>query len=192
MDFAAIIARVQRLLTSPATEWDVIAGEAADVQKIYMNYVGPLLIAAAIATAIALLMVGYGIGGVLQYFVVQVVLGLIGVYVVAFVINMLAPTFGATADMGQAFKLAAYSPTSSWVGSLFVIVPVLGAIVAVVGALYSLYIFYVGLPKLMRPPQDKVVVYVLAIIGVMIVIYLVIGAITANMLPAMTPLTRSY
>jgi hypothetical protein len=192
MDFAAIIARVQRLLMSPATEWDVIAGEAADVQKIYMNYVGPLLIAAAIANAIALLMVGYGIGGILQFFIIQVVLGLISVYVVAFVINMLAPTFGATSDMGQAFKLAAYSPTSSWVGALFVIVPVIGGLVAIAGALYSLYVFYVGLPKLMRPPQDKLIVYVLAIIGVMIVIYIVIGAITASMLPAMTPLTRTY
>lgn len=192
MDFAAIIARVQRLLMSPATEWDVIAGEAADVQKIYMNYVGPLVILAAIASALGLLMIGFGVGAILQYFIVQVVLGLISVYIVAFVINMLAPTFGATADMGQAFKLAAYSPTSSWIGALFSIIPVVGTLIAIAGALYSLYVFYVGLPKLMRPPQDKLIVYVLAIIGVMIVIYIIIGAIAASMLPAMTPLTRTY
>jgi hypothetical protein len=188
MDFAAIIARVQRLLLSPATEWDVIAGEAADVQKIYMSYTGPLIIAAAISGALGLLMIGFGIGITLQLFITQIVLGLISVYIVAFVINALAPTFGATPDMGQAFKLAAYSPTASWIGGLFAIIPALGGIVALLGAVYSLYLFYVGLPKMMRPPQDKVIVYTLAVIGVMIVIYIVIGAITASMLPAMTPM----
>jgi hypothetical protein len=190
MDFAALIARVQRILLSPATEWDTIAGEAADVQKIYMSYVGPLVIAAALVGAVALMSFGFGFGLVLQLAITQIVLGLISVYVVAFVINALAPTFGATADMGQAFKLAAYSPTGSWIGGLFVIVPVLGGIVAIVGALYSLYLFYVGLPKLMRPPQDKVLIYTLSIIGVMIVIYIVIGAITSSMMPSMTPMMR--
>lgn len=190
MDFAALIARVQRILLSPATEWDTIAGEAADVQKIYMSYVGPLVIAAALVGAIALMSFGFGFGLVLQLAITQIVLGLISVYVVAFVINALAPTFGATADMGQAFKLAAYSPTGSWIGGLFVIIPVLGGIVAIVGALYSLYLFYVGLPKLMRPPQDKVLIYTLSIIGVMIVIYILIGAITSSMMPSMTPMMR--
>jgi hypothetical protein len=192
MDFAALIARVQRLLLSPATEWDTIAGEAADVQKIYMNYVGPLLIASAIAGAISLMFFGFGFGATLQQLLTQIVLGLIGVYVVAFVTNALAPTFGATPDMGQAFKLAAYAPTAAWVGGIFVIVPMIGSIVAIVGALYSLYLLYVGLPKLMRPPEDKVVIYILAIIGVMVVIFLAIGFISSSMLPSMTPMIRNY
>lgn len=192
MDFAALIARVQRLLLSPATEWDTIAGEAADVQKIYVNYVGPLLIAAAIAAALSLLWFGFGFGITIQLLLTQIVLGLIGVYVVAFVVNALAPTFGATPDMGQAFKLAAYSPTAAWVGGIFAIVPVIGAIAGIVGALYSLYLLYVGLPKLMRPPEDKVVIYILAIIGVMIVIYLAIAFISSSMLPSMTPMIRNY
>lgn len=192
MDFAALIARVQRLLLSPATEWDMIAGEAADVQKIYVNYVGPLLIAAAIAAALSLLFFGFGFGITIQLLLTQIVLGLIGVYVVAFVVNALAPTFGATPDMGQAFKLAAYSPTAAWVGGIFAIVPVIGAIAGIVGALYSLYLLYVGLPKLMRPPEDKVVIYILAIIGVMIVIYLAIAFISSSMLPSMTPMIRNY
>jgi hypothetical protein len=192
MDFAALIARVQRLLLSPATEWDTIAGEAADVQKIYVNYVGPLLIASAIAGALSLLFFGFGFGTTIQLLLTQIVLGLIGVYVVAFVINALAPTFGATPDMGQAFKLAAYAPTAAWVGGIFQIVPMIGSIVAIVGGLYSLYLLYVGLPKLMRPPEDKVVIYILAIIGVMIVIYLAIGFISSSMLPSMTPMIRNY
>lgn len=181
MDFAALIARVQRILMSPATEWDVIAGEAADVQKIYMNYVGPLVLASALAMALGLVSL-FGVGFAFQTFVVQAVLGLIMVYVLAFVINMLAPNFGAVSDMGQAFKLAAYSPTASWVASLITIVPAL-SILALIGALYSLYLLYVGLPKLMKPAQDKAMVYTLSIIGVMILI----GVIVAVVQSALTP-----
>lgn len=168
MDFASIIGRAQRLLLSPAAEWDVIAAEAADVQKIYMTYVGPLVIAAAIAAALGMVSL-LGIGFAIKLLVMQIVMGLVMVYLLAFVINALAPTFGATPDMGQAFKLAAYSPTASWVAGLLMIVPILG-ILAIVGALYSLYLLYVGLPKLMKPPQDKAMPYTFAIIGVMILI----------------------
>lgn len=192
MDFAALITRAQRLLLSPDTEWEVIAGEAADIQKIYMNYVGPLIIASSIATAIAYMYGGHGIGGTVQVLLAQVVLGLLGVYVIAFVINALAPSFGATPDMGQAFKLAAYAPTAAWVGGICAIVPLIGGIVAIGGALYTLYLYYLGLPRLMRPPGDKVVVYLLAVFGVVIVTFIAIGAVSASMLPSITPLTRSY
>lgn len=171
MDLTSLIARVQRLLLSPATEWDVIAGEAADVAKIYANYVGPLVLAAMVLTGLGLMFyTRMGLGGAIQFIIIQTVLSLILVYVVAFVINALAPTFGATADMGQAFKLAAYAPTAAWIGAIFNIVPVLGQIIAIAAAFYSLYLLYVGLPKLMRPPEDKVMVYTLSIIGVMIVV----------------------
>jgi hypothetical protein len=170
MDIAAIMARVQRLLTSPATEWDAIAGEAADVGQIYVNYVGPLVLAASVVTGVAMLLWGLGLGYAVQFIIVNTVLQLILVYVVAFIINALAPTFGATQDMGQAFKLAAYAPTAAWVGAVFNIIPVLGQVIAIAAAFYSLYLLYVGLPKLMRPPEDKVVVYTLSIIGVIIVV----------------------
>lgn len=192
MDFAALIARAQRLLLSPESEWEVIAGEAADIQAIYKTYVGPLIVASSIAGAIAYLYLGHGLGGTIQVLLAQVVLGLLGVYVVAFVVNALAPSFGATPDMGQAFKLAAYAPTAAWVGGICAIVPLIGGIVAIGGALYTLYLYYVGLPRLMRPPEDKVIVYLLAVLGVVIVIFIAIGAISASMLPSITPLTRSY
>jgi hypothetical protein len=159
MDLTALIARVQRLLTSPATEWDAIAGEAADIPKIYVNYVGPLALAAGVVTGLAMLLWGLGLGYAVQFIIVYTVLT-----------NALAPTFGATQDMGQAFKLAAYTPTAAWVGAVFNIIPVLGQIIAIAAALYSLYLLYVGLPKLMRPPEDKVIVYILSVIGVVIVV----------------------
>lgn len=198
MDFAAIFNRVKNFILSPAAEWDVIAGEDANVQRIYMNYVGPLIIAAALATAIGMSVIGvsYGFGSyrlpagaALGQGILQIVLGLAGVYITGLVINALAPTFGGTQDAGQAFKVAAYAPTASWVAGLVMILPQLG-IVALLGGLYSLYLLYLGLPKLMKPAEDKALVYTLAVIGVMIVIFILIGALSAMMLPSVTPIMR--
>lgn len=200
IDFAAIFARVQRLILSPAAEWEVIAGEPADMQKIYMSYVGPLVVASALAAAIGMAVIGIsvpyagtfrvGIGAALSSAIVQIAIGLIMVYVVAFVVNALAPNFGATQDMGNAFKLAAYAPTASWVAGLAMILPSLG-IIALLGGLYSLYLLYVGLPKLMKPAQDKVMVYTLAIVGVMIVAAIVMAAVSSSFMPAYTPMMRT-
>jgi hypothetical protein len=198
MDFAAILGRVQRLILSPASEWDVIAGEDANVQAIYTNYVAPLIIASALAAAIGASVVGinFGLGtfrvpagAALTQAILQVLLGLAGVYITGLVINALAPQFGGTPNAGQAFKVAAYSPTASWVAGLVMILPQLG-IVALLGGLYSLYLLYVGLPKLMKPAEDKALVYTLAVVGVMIVIYILIFVISGMMMPSMTPMMR--
>jgi hypothetical protein len=198
MDFAAILNRVQRLILSPASEWDVIAGEDANVQRIYTNYVGPLIVASALAAAIGMSVIGinFGLGtfrvpagAALGQAILQVLLGLAGVYITGLVINALAPQFGGTPDAGQAFKVAAYAPTASWVAGLAMILPQLG-IVALLGGLYSLYLLYVGLPKLMKPAEDKAMIYTLAVVGVMIVIYILIGVISGMMMPSMTPMMR--
>jgi hypothetical protein len=94
----------------------------------------------------------------------------------ALIINALAPQFGAKQDMGQAFKVAAYTPTASWVGSLFVILPMLW-FMALIGGLYSLYLLFVGLPKLMKPAADKAMIYTLAVIGCMIGVGIVVFGI---------------
>src|SRR3546814_19229977 len=50
---------------------------------------------------------------------VRYVLTLVGVYVLALVIDELAPQFGAARGRTQAFKLAAYSGTAWWVAGVF-------------------------------------------------------------------------
>src|SRR3546814_1288710 len=54
--------------------------------------------------------IGMGIVGML----LQYVLVLAIVYVVALIINALAPTFGGQKDMTQALKTVAYAWTASW------------------------------------------------------------------------------
>ena len=46
-------------------------------------------------------------------------LALVGVYVIALIIDALAPSFGGTKDSLKAFKVAAYSATAAWVAGIF-------------------------------------------------------------------------
>ena len=52
-------------------------------------------------------------------------------------------------------------------------------IIGLLFALYGFYILYLGVPILMETPQDKVLTYTIVTIIAMLVIYAVIGAITA-------------
>jgi len=96
------------------------------------------------------------------------------------VINALAPSFGAKQDMPQAIKLSAYSMTAAWVAGIFYLLPALW-ILALVGSIYSLYLFYVGLPILMKSPEDKTPAYAISVIVACIVVYFIIGAVTSRM-----------
>ncbi len=106
----------------------------------------------------------------------QFVLALAGTFVLALIIDGLAPTFGGQKNQVQALKVAAYSSTASWVAGIFMILPTLGWL-GILG-LYSLYLLYLGLPRVMKAPQDKAMGYTVIVIVCAIVLYVVIGAIT--------------
>ncbi len=68
-----------------------------------------------------------------------------------------------------------YGATASWVGGALVFIPVLGWLIAFAGGLYSLYLFYLGLPKLMKVPEAKALGFVAVSIIVVVLIQMVIG-----------------
>jgi hypothetical protein len=194
----SIVERVKRIMLSPREEWPVIDAEPATVGSIYSGYVIPLSALPAIATFIGLSVIGVGafgfhyrvpIGTGLGGMVTRFVLGLVGVYVVALVIDALAPTFGGTKNPIAALKVSAYSYTAAWVGGILMIIPALGIITLLV-SLYCFYLLYTGLPVLMKSPADKAVGYTAVVVIVTIVIYIVIGYIVTALFgfnPAMRP-----
>jgi hypothetical protein len=174
-----LIERAKNLILTPAAEWDRIGGETPNMGGIITGYIIPLCAIAAICSAVGALMItgflgfGAGIVTILIGIVINILVTVVVVFLVGLLINALAPTFGSTPDSGRAFQLAAYYPTPAWVAGIAGIIPVLGSLVVLVGALYAIYELYVGLPKLMKTPDDKRVPYVASII----VILLLIGAV---------------
>jgi hypothetical protein len=179
-----LIARVQNILMKPAAEWDVIDGEPATVGGLYIGYACILAAIPAIATLIqmALFLHNPILGVVIA--VLGYIASLVGVFVMALIIDALAPSFGAQKSQIQALKLTVYSYTASWVAGILNIVPILGILAGLAG-LYGLYILYLGLPKLMKSPADKTVGYFVVSIVVAIVVNIIIGFIIAAVTTAM-------
>jgi hypothetical protein len=193
---SSLIDRVKNILTQPKAEWPRIDAEPATIGGIYRNYVLILAAIPPLAGAIGQLLFGYRFLGIVyrpsaQYViataVVQYVLALVAVYVLALVIDALAPTFGGTKDKVKAFKVAAYTGTAGWVAGIFGIIPQL-VFLGLLGALYGLYLLYLGLPVLMKVSQDKAIGYVIATIVAAIVIYVIVGAIAAALVGAFVSL----
>lgn len=176
-----LVARVKGILTNPRQEWAVIDTEPLNLSGLLIGYVLPLAAIGPIANIIGWSVFGLPIGSAIGTAIVAFILTIVGVFVTAWVINALAPTFGATKSMPQAIKVAAYSSTAAWIAGIFGIFPAL-AILALIGALYSLYLFFVGLPMLMKAPAEKGTTYTIVVIVAVIVIYIVIGSISRMMM----------
>jgi hypothetical protein len=174
------------MLLTPDEEWQVIDAEPTTAAELYKGYIMPLAAIGPLAATLGWLIFGYrgslasGLGPVLTWAAVSFLMTLGGVYVLALIIDALAPNFDATRDQLQALKVAAYASTASWLAGIFGLVPALRWL-GLLG-LYSLYLLYLGLPRLMRAPEDKALGYTVLVIFAAIILFLVIGLVAATFL----------
>lgn len=183
-----LVTRVTNILTKPKQEWSVIAGETTSVASLYSGYIMILAAIPVLASFVQMSVIGtvlfrVGMATGVVAMVVGYALALGGVYLAAFVIEKLAPSFQSQGDTLQALKLVAYAYTATWVAGVFNLLPIVGIIFVLAGAVYSIYLFYLGLPVMMKTPPDKVVIYMIVsavvIFVISVVIGVVVGAITA-------------
>ena len=186
-----LVERVKGILLTPRSEWETIAAEATTPADLYKDYIVPLAAIGPICQVVGYSVLGirmpFGstvyrtpIGTALTSAVVTYVLSLIGVWVLALIIDGLAPTFGGTKNQIQALKTAAYSSTASWVAGIFTLVPGL-RVLAILG-LYSIYLLYLGLPVTMKAPADRAGAYTGVVILAAFVLFFIIGMIGTRMM----------
>lgn len=177
----AIADRAKALIVRPRSEWEVIEREPATIRQLYTRYVMILAAIPPICTVIGAVVAGifqsvhYSVVGTMVAALIDYALTLGMVYVIGIAIENVSPYFGGVKDRMQAMKVAAYFPTALWLAGVFAIVPVLAPL-QVVG-LYSLFILWQGLPRLMKVAEDKALVFTLVVILVALVAIIVVRAI---------------
>jgi hypothetical protein len=186
---ASLFARVGAILMRPRETWDIIDAETTQIPDLYKSYVAPLAAIPAVCGAVGVLGLGgiqiFGVrlrpslAGVLSTTLVSYALTLVGVYVLAIVIDELAPRFGGARGRTQAFKLAAYAGTGWWVAGIFRLLPNIGNTFALLGGLYTLYLMYLGLPKLMKVDNDRVTPYLAVSLVVTVLIWLLVASLSS-------------
>ena len=177
-----LIERSKNICLTPKTEWPVIEPEATGAMTLYTTYIMLLAAIPAVASLLSMSVIGsffgrIGLGFAVTAAIVGYAMSLIMVFVIAFIADVLAPSFDGQKNMSQALKLTAYSMTAAWLAGIFNIIPVLGWLLSLLGSLYSLYLFYLGSSVMMKVPEQKSVGYTVVIVIVAIVTGFVISLI---------------
>ena len=175
-----LIERVKAILVSPKTEWTVIDSESGDATFLLTNYVAILAAVPAVASFLGYSVIGLPIGRSLLFAIFTYVVYCAAWYIEGYVIDWLAPRFGAQRSLASALKVSAYSSTAAWLSGIFQLIPALG-ILGIFG-LYSLYLLWIGLPALMKSPREKTLGYTAAVVVVMIIVMVVVMVILGTLL----------
>src|SRR5947209_12363830 len=129
-----LVARAKSILTTPRTEWPIIAGESTGTADLYGGYVAPLAAIPPVAAIVGNLLFGGGLGFLesIAIAVVGFAMALVGVYVLGLIASKIAPSFGGKDDLVQGLKLVAYAYTAAWIAGIFGLIPAL-ALLSVLG-----------------------------------------------------------
>ncbi len=181
--------RVKLLVTDPKAELESIAVEEMSDLFLWKKYAAILAAIAPICSLIGMSLIGVRVMGVhfrISFFsalsnaVLSYLLALGSVFLLAWLINFLAPKFEATADANRALKLAVFAAVPGWLTGVFLLLPSL-SILTLVGGVYGLYLLYLGMVPLMSAPQEKAGGYAGATIVIAIVIRILAGVLVGGM-----------
>jgi hypothetical protein len=185
-----LVERAKNILFKPKDEWNVISQETTSVTQLVTGYLLILALIPAVGQFVRYGLIGYTIPfvghvpGSMSYGIRQAVVSYIasvgGVFLSAYIIDALAPSFASQKNFQKAMQLVVYSYTAMFVAGIFNIIPGL-AILSIVG-LYGLYILYIGIKPLMQTPEDKVTTYFIVSLLVIIAVYAVLSLVLAAIL----------
>lgn len=183
-----LVERAKNILLTPAKEWDVIKGENLTIADMFTKYAMILAAIPAVAGFIGYVVIGVSFGfgtfrmpfgTALVWAILTYILSLGGVFLLAFIIDALAPSFGASKDMVAAVKIVVFSYTAAWVAGVLSIIPALAILVSL-ASIYSLYLMYMGMQKLKDVPKDKMMGYFVVVIVAAIVVFFIVGFVVSR------------
>ena len=171
---SAMMVRIMNMVLKPKLEWPVIEAEPTSIPQLYIGYIMPLAALAAAMSFLRMSLIGVSLpfAGVvrtpiasgLMYAIIGFGFGLVGLFLFGLIVNALAPTFAGTRDRRQALKVAAYSATPAWLGSVLALSPVLPTLLQWAAFFYGIYVLYLGLPVLMRSPRERALAYTVTVV----------------------------
>lgn len=176
-----VVERAKNIILRPRTEWEVIKVESLSVSDMFNQYAKFMAAIPAVAGFLASGLFRASLTRALVWAVMEYILMLAGVYAFAYVMDILAPFFGARKDLISSLKVAIFSSTPAWIGGIFTFVPGL-SILGLVAGLYSLYLLHLGIKLLKEPPQNRLLGYFFTTFVVGVVIYILVGTLAGAIL----------
>jgi Yip1-like protein len=154
-----LVERAKAIVLRPQAEWKVIAQEPDTLSDLLVSYVAVLAAIPEIARFVGQSFIG-GYTPLLPSLIRAVVVYLLSfamVYIIAGVIDLLAPKFGGEKNFANAVKLSVYSHTPLWLAGIFLLIPGLNFLLIL--GVYGVYVLWTGLPLLMHVSSEKALPY---------------------------------
>lgn len=176
-----VINRAKEILSAPRAAWEQIKTEPLSGPHILWRYVAPMAIVPAAAFYLRFF---FGKGRIwvhffstAVYFLLCLALAPVGAHVLAVIGRKLAVE-GESIDFQ---KLVAFSLTPAFLGGAFLLLPWLSGLTFLI-AFYSLYLLNVGIPVLVRCPDEGALTFSVASMAVLYVLFVIAYAIPRTMM----------
>ncbi|MBU0672027.1 MAG: YIP1 family protein [Candidatus Margulisbacteria bacterium] len=167
-----IIERAREIIFNPRMAWQTIKEEQLDIKQLFINYAAPLALIPSVCGLVGMTIIGIHLldGNVIRAPFLEAFFGgaagyglnLTAIFIAGWVVKLLAPVFGAKADLDSAVKVVVFSMTPVWLAGLFSLIPGMG-ILSILG-LYGIYLLYLGLKEVLATPQNKAVLYTISVL----------------------------
>lgn len=185
-----IVQRVTNIMLRPRQEWLLIETEQPNTTRLIGGYALALAMIPALASVIKYGILGYNFLGLttrslgtgIEKGLTHLLASIIGVYLLAWVIDELAPSFESPKNFGRSLQLAVYCYTPQWLAGILILFSTKLNMIIFLISLYAIYLLATGIPVLKETPKDKVTGYVSLTIIAMIVIGLLAGMVLASIL----------
>jgi hypothetical protein len=158
-----LVERAKAIVLRPRAEWKVIEQEPETLRDLLISYVAVLAAIPEVARFVGQSFIG-GYTPLMPSLIRAIVVYLVTfamVYIIAGVIDLLAPRFGGEKNFANAVKLSVYSHTPLWLAGIFLLIPGLNFLLIL--GVYGVYLLWTGLPLLMRVPTEKAFPYAVVV-----------------------------
>jgi len=190
---SSIVERITQLFTHPRQFWTDIAAEETSLNALYLGWVIWLAAIPALASLIGSLwwvgrmpgMAGpyatMGAGFLFTSAILAYGTGIALIVLLSWIIKALAPSFQCTPNLVQATKTVVYALTPAWLAAALLVLPPLGAVAVLAGAIYAIYLLYLALPQTLQCPADKSVAFTAVIVVIAVIVNFVLQMLVSSL-----------
>ena len=185
MDINILTNRVKSIIVNPVKEWEIIRIENTNKNKIVKEYALPLIILISISTLIGSFGSPKFLAPSISYSIVSAFITLsvsiISIYISSYIINEIAPNFGASKNIENSFKLVVYSSTPAYLASIIANLHWTLGFLNILGV-YSVYLFWLGSSQILNIGEDKKVGFVILSFVILLIVYLVLAVLIGGII----------
>lgn len=190
------LSNAKAIVLNPTTEWSRVMSEENERQSllrygitlIVISYVLLFLLSLLFSMVISVF-APFSAMHIVANVIVDFALAIATLYFVPQILASLAPNFGGKNDALSALKLYIFAATPMWLGMSIAVIPVIGWLAAIAGAIYGIYLFWQHFAQAMSIPEDRKIGYVIVSIIVIGLIEVVISAIGNGIANVVSPIT---